>query len=65
MTGLTTAQVLIRLAELGRPISRGTWSAAVTRKEAPQPRHIGRTPLWDPAEVEAYGHREWSAGDPI
>ncbi len=61
MTELTTAEVLARLAELGRPISRGTWTAAVTRGEAPQPRHIGRTPLWDPAEVEAYGRRKWSA----
>ncbi len=60
MTELTTAEVLARLAELGRPISRGTWSAAVSRKEAPQPRYIGRTPLWKAADVDLYGQYRWT-----
>ena len=59
MTGLTTAEVLALLAKLGRPIKRSTWTGEVSHGRAPQSRHIGRTPLWDPAEIEAYGRYEW------
>lgn len=60
MTELTTAEVLARLAELGRPLKRGTWTAYVKRQEAPQrARRIGRTPLWNPADIEAFGRYQW------
>lgn len=65
MTELTTAEVLARLAELGRPIAESTWRGAVAREVAPQPvRHVGRTPLWDSDEVGAYGRGEWTPPPP-
>lgn len=64
MTELTTAEVLARLAELGRPITASTWSAAVAREEAPQKiRSVGRTPLWSSDDVDLYGRYEWTKGE--
>jgi predicted DNA-binding transcriptional regulator AlpA len=35
-----------------------TWSAYVTRGQAPAPRrHLGRTPLWDSGEVDRWLER--------
>lgn len=55
----TRAEVVAWLAEQGRPIEPGTWSSYVTRGRAPQPRHVGRTPLWAPGQVRA-----WHASSP-
>lgn len=54
-TGMTRAVVLAYLRKHGRPISPSTWSSYVARKQAPGPsRHVGRTPIWDRADVDAF-----------
>jgi predicted DNA-binding transcriptional regulator AlpA len=36
-------------------VARKTWSGYVARGQAPKPvRHVGRTPVWDEAEVTAW-----------
>lgn len=41
-------------------VAPDTWSAYVAREQAPKPtRHVGRTPLWDEAEV-----RQWASSRP-
>jgi len=51
----TREQVLAYLAEAGMPVAADTWSGYVSRGQAPAPaRRVGRTPLWDPAEVRAW-----------
>ncbi len=55
MQELTTDQVLAYLAEHGRQITPSTWRAYVARGQAPAPaRRIGRTPLWNEADIEAF-----------
>lgn len=57
-TGMTRDQVLRYLRDKGRDIKPGTWTGYVTRNQAPQPvRHIGRTPLWDPKDIQEYATR--------
>lgn len=54
-TGMTAEQVLAYLRSRGRHIAPSTWRAYVARGQAPAPaRHVGRTPLWDPADVHAF-----------
>lgn len=51
--------LLAEAAELAG-VKEKTWSGYVTRGQAPSPtRHVGRTPLWDEAEVT-----EWVAARP-
>ena len=51
----TRADVVAWLAERGRSIEPGTWSAYVARGRAPQPvRYVGRTPVWAPGQVRAW-----------
>lgn len=58
-TLLTSDEVLALLAERGRQISASTWRAYVARGEAPAPvEHVGRTPLWDRAQVIAWNAKE-------
>ena len=52
----TTDEVLAWLAEHGRPMRRDTWYGYVSRGQAPQPRYVGRTPLWPPDVI-----KEWHA----
>ncbi|WP_224274109.1 AlpA family transcriptional regulator [Streptomyces sp. LS1784] len=53
--GWTRQQVLDYLRAAGRPIAPGTWSSYVARGQAPAPvRRVGRTPLWNPAEIKAW-----------
>ncbi len=48
-------RVLTFLAALGRDIGAATWRAYVNRGQAPAPvHHIGRTPVWDLADVETW-----------
>lgn len=50
----TSGQVLNYLSAQGAPIAASTWRANVARGGAPQPvRKVGRTPLWDSAEIRA------------
>lgn len=50
----TSAQVLDYLATQGKHINATTWRSYVAREQAPQPvRKVGRTPLWDAAEIRA------------
>lgn len=54
-TGMTREQVLDWLRAHGRAIAPGTWSAYVTRGQAPAPsRRVARTPLWDLDEIAAW-----------
>lgn len=56
----TTEDVLAYLSSAGAPISRATWSAYVTRGQAPAPdRTFGRSPVWLPDSVRA-----WQAARP-
>lgn len=58
--GLTRDQVLERLEAAGRKIQPGTWSSYVARGQAPQPaRRLNRTPLWDPADIDAVVAGTW------
>jgi hypothetical protein len=58
-TAMTMEQVLATLADHGRSIKPSTWRAYVTREQAPQPiRHVGRTPLWDSADIVAFLRQE-------
>jgi hypothetical protein len=51
----TRDDVVAYLADVGAPLAADTWSGYVARGQAPAPgRHLGRTPLWDPAEVRAW-----------
>jgi hypothetical protein len=51
----TADQVRAWLATQGRPVGASTWSAYVTRRQAPRPvRHVSRTPLWSAADVRAW-----------
>jgi predicted DNA-binding transcriptional regulator AlpA len=52
----TTVEVLAHLASQGRPIAPDTLYAYVKRGQAPEPRRVGRTLVWDPAVI-----REWDA----
>lgn len=52
---LTRSQVLERLATRGINMHPNTWFAYVKRGHAPRPvRHVGRTPQWDAADIDAY-----------
>lgn len=54
-TGMTAEQVLTYLRGQGRPISPSTWRSYVARGQAPAPaRRVGRTPLWDPADIHSF-----------
>lgn len=54
---LTSDQAVNLARSLGRKITLTTWRGYVHRGEAPGPaRHVGRTPLWDEAEI-----RDWAA----
>ena len=53
----TSDEVLAWLREHGRSIAASTWRAYVARQQAPQPRHIGRTALWQPDEIRAWHAR--------
>ncbi|MGL5862972.1 MAG: helix-turn-helix transcriptional regulator [Phycicoccus sp.] len=56
----TTDDVLAFLRSVDAPISRSTWSAYVTRGQAPAPdRTFGRSSAWRPAAV-----REWQLTRP-
>jgi hypothetical protein len=60
--GMTRDQVLAYLAGNGRAIQPGTWSAYVARGQAPAPaRKVGRTPLWERADVVAFADGTWRA----
>lgn len=60
--GMTRDQVLAYLAQQGREIRPGTWSAYVARSQAPAPaRRIERTPLWDPQDIAAFAAGTWKA----
>ncbi len=51
----TSGQVLAYLNANGRAITPATWRSYVARKQAPAPvRTVGRTPLWDMAEIEEW-----------
>ena len=51
----TTEQVLAHLADHGRVITPATWYSYVSRSQAPAPsRHVGRTPVWRPADIRRY-----------
>jgi len=55
---MTRDQVLRYLREKGRDIRPSTWSGYVARGQAPKPaRHIGRTPVWDSADIAKYADR--------
>lgn len=52
---MTRDAVLTYLRENGRPIAVSTWSSYVARGQAPKPaQHVGRTPLWDQADIDAF-----------
>jgi hypothetical protein len=58
---LTLDQSIARLAELGcvtgagAPLSRGAWRAYVSLGIAPpETTHVGRAPLWAPADIAEY-----------
>ena len=52
---VTSAQVLEYLRGRGRPITAATLRSYVGRGQAPAPvRHVGRTPLWDMGQIEAW-----------
>lgn len=52
--------VLAYLRSVGAPISRPTWSAYVTRGQAPAPERVfGRSPVWRPDTI-----REWQSTRP-
>lgn len=45
-------------------IQRSTWSAYVSRGQAPQPRqHVGSTPLWDKDEVMTWARTRPGRGN--
>lgn len=53
--GMTRDMVLRYLRAAGRPIAVSTWSGYVARGQAPKPaRKVGRTPLWDQADIDAW-----------
>ncbi|CAI7974353.1 hypothetical protein FRAHR75_1310013 [Frankia sp. Hr75.2] len=65
----TREDVLAYLTEAGAPVGADTWSGYVSRGQAPAPtRRIGRTPVWDPAQVRTWQAarrgRGWRAGSP-
>lgn len=50
-----TAFVLEYLRQRGRTITPATWRSYVGRSQAPAPaRHVGRTPLWDMDDIDAW-----------
>lgn len=50
--------VLAYLAQHGRTITPATWRSYVGRGQAPAPvRHVGRTPLWRIADIDAWLER--------
>lgn len=59
---LTAQGVVDRLARLyGRRIGPGTWRSYASRGQMQVPApvaHAGRTPLWDPADVDAWATRK-------
>ncbi len=56
----STADVLAYLKSVGTPISRATWSAYVSRGQAPAPdRTFGKSPVWRPKAV-----KDWQASRP-
>ncbi|MFJ3699552.1 helix-turn-helix transcriptional regulator [Streptomyces sp. NPDC090052] len=52
--GMTRDMVLQYLRAAGRPIAPSTWSSYVARGQAPKGRKIGRTPLWDRSDIDAW-----------
>jgi len=65
-TGMTRDTVLTWLREHDRPIAPGTWTGYVARGQAPKPRrHIGRTPLWDLADIEQWAAGTWRSGKQV
>lgn len=51
---LTVDDVLVEFEAAGRPITRSTWRAYVSRGQAPSPgRRVGPTPQWRRAQVRA------------
>jgi len=53
--GWTRDDVVKYLATVGIEITPDTWSAYVTREQAPPPSsHVGRTPVWNPDDVRAW-----------
>ncbi|MEO3856267.1 hypothetical protein [Acrocarpospora sp. B8E8] len=52
--GMTRDQVLAWLAARGRKVGPSTWSSYTARGQAPKPRYVGRTPLWDPEALEEW-----------
>lgn len=50
-----TRFVLEYLRQRGRVITPATWRSYVGRDQAPKPvRHVGRTPLWDMRDIDAW-----------
>jgi len=57
---LTRDQVLAYLRDRGRPIAPSTWSSYTARDQAPgADRHVGRTPQWAVATIDAYLDGTW------
>lgn len=53
--GMTRDQVLAWLEARGRKIAPSTWTSYTARGQAPAPStYVGRTPLWDPADLDAW-----------
>lgn len=53
--GMTRDMVLSYLRGAGRSIAPSTWSSYVARGQAPKPaRTVGRTPLWERADIDAW-----------
>jgi len=57
--GMTRDHVLDYIAaKTGKPrIAPSTWSSYTSRGQAPKPRYVGRTPLWDPQVIDAWLER--------
>lgn len=53
---MTREQVLKYIhRKTGRTIAPSTWASYTARKQAPKPdRYVSRTPLWDPATIDAW-----------
>lgn len=55
MREVTSVQVLEYLRQRGRPITPATWRSYIARGQAPAAkRHVGRTPLWDLADIDQW-----------
>ncbi|MEU3220059.1 hypothetical protein [Streptomyces sp. NPDC006971] len=61
--GMTRDMVLRYLAAAGRSIAPSTWTAYVSRGQAPKPaRKVGRTPLWDRPDIDEWLKRSADLG---